>query len=66
MNSTTYENYKASEIDWLEKIPSHWSTKKIKFCCTFNQTSLREDSDPELKIDYVDIGSVSQGRIGHI
>lgn len=66
MNFTKYENYKASEIDWLEEIPSHWSTKKIKFCCTFNQTSLREDSDPELEIDYVDIGSVSQGRIGHV
>lgn len=31
----TYPEYKASGIDWLGDIPSHWNTVKGAWCCTF-------------------------------
>lgn len=30
-----YPEYKASGIDWLGDIPSHWNTVKGAWCCTF-------------------------------
>ncbi|EJB8584116.1 restriction endonuclease subunit S [Vibrio parahaemolyticus] len=54
-----YPEYKESGIEWLEKIPTHWSSKALKFLCTYNDEVINETTDPETIIEYVDIGSVS-------
>ena len=58
-----YESYKDSGVKWIGEIPSDWNIKKLKFCCKSNSNTLREDTDRQLEIRYVDIGSVSQGKI---
>jgi type I restriction enzyme, S subunit len=52
-----------SGVEWLGEIPKHWHIKKLKFCCKNNACTLSESTDSELQIRYVDIGSVSQGKI---
>ena len=58
-----YEAYRDSGIDWLKKIPNHWGTRKLKFCCKSNVRVLMENTPPDFQIKYVDISSVSQGKI---
>ena len=58
-----YPTYKPSGVEWLGDIPSHWETQKLKFCSEMNGQTLPENTDPNLTISYVDIGSVSQGKI---
>jgi len=54
---------KDSGIDWLGDIPAHWEVKKLKYVSKYNQFTLDENTDPNLEISYIDIGSVSQGNI---
>lgn len=54
-----YPEYKESGVEWLENIPAHWSSKSLKFLCTYNDDVINETTDPETIIEYVDIGSVS-------
>ncbi|EJK2100650.1 restriction endonuclease subunit S [Vibrio cholerae] len=54
-----YPEYKDSGVEWLESVPSHWSSKALKFLCTYNDDVINEAADPETIIEYVDIGSVS-------
>ena len=54
-----YPEYKESDVEWLENIPAHWSSKSLKFLCTYNDDVINETTDPETIIEYVDIGSVS-------
>ncbi|MCU8106469.1 restriction endonuclease subunit S [Shewanella sp. SM101] len=54
-----YPEYKESGVEWLENIPAHWSSKSLKFLCTYNDDVIYETTDPETIIEYVDIGSVS-------
>ncbi|MBJ6907386.1 hypothetical protein JG621_18835, partial [Vibrio cholerae] len=54
-----YPEYKDSGVEWLEGVPSHWSSKALKFLCTYNDDVINETTDPETIIEYVDIGSVS-------
>ena len=61
-----YESYKDSGVEWLGEIPSHWNIKKLKFCCKSNVRVLPENAPPDLQIQYVDIGSVSQGKIERV
>ena len=44
MNS--YESYKFSDIDWIEKIPSHWETVKPKY--KLNRVTRSIDDDDEV------------------
>lgn len=50
---------KDSGIEWLNEVPEHWELKPIKFIAKTNQYSLSEQTDPNLVIKYIDIGSVS-------
>jgi type I restriction enzyme S subunit len=54
-----YLEYKESGVEWLESVPAHWSSKALKFLCTYNDDVINETTDPETIIEYVDIGSVS-------
>lgn len=54
-----YDKYKESNVDRIGKIPAHWDVIKLKFCTNINASSLSEKTPSNLKISYVDIGSVS-------
>ncbi|MFH1743622.1 MAG: restriction endonuclease subunit S [bacterium] len=53
-----YRKYKPSGIEWLGEIPTHWEVKRLKYLSSINDETLPENSDPDLEISYVDIGSV--------
>ena len=59
MSFPAYKDYVDSTINWLPKQPSQWRTKPVKAIATINDDTLSEAADPELEIEYVDIGSVS-------
>ena len=59
MSFPTYKDYVDSAINWLPKQPSKWLAKPVKAIATINDDTLSEAVDPELEIEYVDIGSVS-------
>lgn len=54
-----YSKYKDSGIEWIGEIPEHWEVRRLKFICELNSDTLPENTNPDLKIEYVDIGSVS-------
>ena len=50
---------KDSGVEWIGKIPSHWTTTQLKYVCTYNTDVLPNNTNPSFEFDYVDIGSVS-------
>jgi type I restriction enzyme S subunit len=54
-----YPEYKASGVEWLNDVPSHWGAKPLKFMCTYNDEVLADSVSDDHEIEYVDIGSVS-------
>ncbi len=54
-----YPAYKDAGVEWLNSIPCDWETKPIKRVTTCNDDTLNDDFDPQEKIRYVDISSVS-------
>ncbi|UAA37730.1 restriction endonuclease subunit S [Paraneptunicella aestuarii] len=54
-----YPEYKDSDVEWLEKLPTHWGSKALKFLCSYNDEVISETTDYDTEIEYVDIGSVS-------
>jgi type I restriction enzyme S subunit len=58
-----YPSYRASDVDWIEALPRHWGSKPLKYLVELNPESLREDTNPDHEIRYVDIGSVGQGQL---
>lgn len=55
-----YPEYKISEFEWLGNIPRHWDTVRLKFISSINDESLNKKTDPNLEIEYVDIGNVDK------
>ena len=53
-----YPAYKDSGVEWLGEIPVHWEVKRLKHLATINDEALPETTDPDMEIDYVDIGNV--------
>jgi len=53
-----YESYKESNILWLDRIPSHWTEKKLKHLVSCNDDVLEESTEPNLSINYVEISDV--------
>ena len=53
-----YPAYKDSGVEWLGEIPAHWRLKRLKYFSSINDEALGEDTDPDLEVSYVDIGSV--------
>lgn len=49
---------KDSGIDWLGEIPKHWSISKLKFLAYSNVEKLSEKENPDLELNYVEIGNV--------
>ncbi len=63
MKYRSYDKYTYSAIMWINLVPKHWGIQKLKFITSCNDDVLGEDVDPDLSIRYVDIGSVSEGKI---
>lgn len=54
-----YDSYKDSGIEWIGEIPSHWELKPLKHLVFCNKDSLAENTNPEIEINYIEIGDVS-------
>lgn len=54
---------KPSGIKWLDEIPANWIVKPLKRWARLNARTLGEKTDPDLEFRYVDIGSVTTGRL---
>ncbi len=52
-------SFKDSGVEWLGEVPEHWEIKKLKFVTKINQKTLSEDTNGNLEIEYIDIGSIS-------
>ena len=50
---------KATNIPWLKEIPEHWEMKRLKYLVSCNDESLTNAEDPNLEINYVEIGDVT-------
>lgn len=50
---------KDSGVDWIGMIPKHWEVKRLKQACFINKSSLPENTNKNLSLEYVDIGSVT-------
>ena len=50
---------KDSGIEWIGNIPETWVMNRLKFVASYNDESLKDDTNPEKLINYVDISSVS-------
>lgn len=57
-----YPEYKESGVEWLGRVPKHWSAKPLKFLCTFNDQVISESAGHDYEIEYVDIGSVNSSQ----
>ena len=53
-----YRQYKDSGVEWLGEVPVHWDVERLKYLATLNDEALPEATDPNLEMNYVDIGSV--------
>ena len=56
-----YLAMKDSGVEWLGKVPEHWSTRPLKHWVAINAEVLPETTDPDSIFQYVDIGSVGTG-----
>lgn len=51
---------KKSGIEWIGDIPEHWVIKPLKYSAKVNLNSLKESTDPNYLLKYVEIGNVTQ------
>ena len=57
---------KDSGVEWIGEIPSHYQIGKLKHLCNENQRSLSNSTDPNYKLNYIEISDVnSEGVIGN-
>ena len=58
---------KATNILWIKEIPEHWEIKRLKYLVSCNDESLTNTENPNLEINYVEIGDVNDiNGIAHI
>ena len=58
-----YPTYWNSGVEWLGDVPAHWEVRRLKGWLGVNERVLSEETDPEYRFDYLDIGSVETGRL---
>ena len=55
---------KDSGVEWIGDIPSGWGVKPLKYVAEYNLSSLGNNTDPEYKLNYLEISDVdSLGNI---
>ena len=50
---------KNSGIKWAGQIPVNFKLSKLKYCCSYNDESLKDDTDPNYEFNYIEVGDVS-------
>ncbi|MDD4898176.1 MAG: restriction endonuclease subunit S [Methanocellales archaeon] len=50
---------KYSGIEWIGEVPEGWEVGKLKYSCLINKKTLGEETNPQLKINYLDISNVN-------
>jgi len=50
---------KDSGVEWIGEIPEGWRISRIKYQADINKNTLAENTDADLEIEYIDIGSVN-------
>ncbi|MDK0624326.1 restriction endonuclease subunit S [Clostridium perfringens] len=63
MKKEVREGYKMTE---LGEIPNEWEVCRIDDLCKVNSKSLNSKTEPNLVVNYIDIESVSTGKINNI
>jgi type I restriction enzyme S subunit len=58
-----YPAYKDSGVPWLGQVPEHWKIAPLKYATHVNARVLPENTNPDYKFRYIDIGSVDTGRL---
>jgi type I restriction enzyme S subunit len=58
-----YAEYKDSGLQWLGQVPGHWEVKRLKNWVSINECTLGEGTSQDFEFDYLDIGSVTTGRL---
>lgn len=58
-----YPSYKDSGVQWLGEVPEHWTLKSLKRWVAINKSVLGEQTDPDFRFYYIDIGTVAVGRL---
>ena len=53
-----YPKYKDSGVEWIAKIPEHWSAKPLCRVVSCNDDALADDTRVDTNLRYVDISSV--------
>lgn len=54
---------KPSGMKWLGDVPEHWEIRPLKYWVHINRKTLPETTDEDYTFSYIDIGSVTTGRI---
>ncbi len=62
MSFKPYPKYKESGVEWLGRVPEHWTIAPLKAVASHNNDVLPEDTAPDQEITYVDISGVEAGR----
>jgi len=54
-------------VPWLSEVPKDWRFKPLKYLVKVNKKVLEEDTDPQLRFKYIDIGRVdSFGQVTEV
>jgi len=53
-----YPEYKDSAVEWIGRVPSDWTLKKLKYVSQINSRSLPETTDEDYEFNYIDISNV--------
>ena len=56
--SGNHSEMKDAGIEWLGKIPKHWSLKDLKYVSHVNRLALSETTAEDYEFNYIDIGNV--------
>lgn len=58
---------KSSQLKWLDKIPTHWEIKPLKYFVSYNDEALPEKTDKDFELHYIDISNVNKdGKVAEI
>ena len=59
MSFDAYESYKASGVEWLGPVPSHWLAQPLKTVASWNDEVLPDATSLEKEIEYLEISGVN-------
>ena len=58
-----YSATRDSYVPSLGEVPGHWEVLRLKNWLDVNRAVLTEDTDPDYRFDYLDIGAVAHGHL---